>query len=247
MGLTILTPTNSFVRFDGENTVNHCIHGSFTQCLPVFGEADVAFQFMVEADTVGEADDLCSPYNSNLQIGLVRDCGQEAFDVTFSELPDRFRISDLQVLYNWPHGFPGMLAEMAIGECFYVRVVVDETVTGCSNCFERIADDCFSSVVEYGNDENFAGFNYCNSGAVDSGEAATCDPTVVTFTNVATLSIPYTTSLQDKYGQVPTVQVWIYVDGVLQNVGVVATFDAMPPNFINVDFGGTSSGIVVIR
>lgn len=246
MGLTILTPTNSFVRFDGENTVNHCIHGSFTQCLPVFAEADVAFQFMVQADTVAEADALCSPYNSNLQIGLVRDCDQEAFDVEFGELPDRFRISDLQVLYNWEHGFPGMLAEMAVGECFYVRIIVEEE-TACSNCFERIGDDCFSSVVEYGNDENFGGFNYCNSGGVDTPEGETCEPTVVTFTNESSLSIPYTTSMQDKYGAVPTVQVWIYIDGELQNVGVVATFDAMPPGVINVDFGGINSGIIVIR
>lgn len=246
MGLTIITPANSFVRFDGENTINHCIHGSFTQCLPVFAESDVAFQFIVQADTVGEADALCSPYNSNLQIGLVRDCNQETFDVEFGELPDRYRISDLQVLYNWTHGFPGMLQEMAVGECFYIRIVIEFETTGCSNCFERIADDCFSSVVEYSNDENFAGFNYCNSGGVDES-TATCDPTVITFTNVPNISIPYTTSLQNKYGQVPTVQVWIYVDGELQNVGVTATFDTMPPGVINVDFGGTSSGIIVIR
>lgn len=245
--LSILTPTNSFVRFDSDNTVTHCIHGTFTQCLPVFAEADVAFQFMVQADTIEEADALCSPYNSNLQIGLVRDCDQEGFDVEFNELPDRFRISDLQVLYNWPHGLPGMIAEMAVGECFFIRVIVEET-EACSNCFERIADDCFTSVVEYGNDENFAGFNYCNSGGVDSGgDTATCEPTIITYTNVATLSIPYTTSMQDKYGAVPTVQVWMWIDGELQNVGVTANFDAMPPSFINIDFGGISSGIVTVR
>lgn len=245
--LTINTPDNSFVRFDGENTVTHCIHGSFTQCLPVFAEADVAFQFVVEADTIEEANALCSPYNSNLQIGLVRDCEQEAFDVEFAELPDRYRISDLQVLYNWPHGFPGMLAEYAVGECFYIRVVVEET-TACSNCFERIGDDCFSSVVEYGNDENFAGFNYCNSGGIDTPDGETCEPTVIEFTNVTSLSIPYITSMQDKYGPVPTVQVWIYDgSGDLVNMGVVATFDAMPPTVINIDTGGLASGIVVIR
>lgn len=247
MGLTIISPASSFVQFPGDNTVSHCIHGTFTQCLPVFAEADVAFQFIVQADTVGEADALCSPYNSNLQIGLVRACNQVGFDVEFNELPDRFRISSLQVLYNWEHGFPGMIAEMPVGECFYIRIIIDEVTTGCSNCFERIGDDCFSSVVEYGNDENFGGFNYCNSGGVDTPEGATCDPTVVTFTNVPTISIPYTTSMQDKYGAVPTVQVWIYVGGELQNVGVVATFDAMPPTMINVDFGGVSSGICIIR
>lgn len=246
MGLTIVTPTASFVRFDGENTVNHCIHGEFTQCLPVYAEADIAFQFVVQADTEEEADALCSPYNSGLQIGIVRTCDDEGFAVEFDEMPDRYRISTLQVLYNWEHGLPGMIGEIEIAECFYIRVIVGET-TGCSNCFQRIPDDCFTSVVEYGNDENFAGFNYCNGDGVDTPDAADCEPTVVQFTNKETLAIPYTAQMVAKYGDVPTVQVWIYVDGVLTNVGIVATFDAMPPTMINVDFGGLGSGIIVIR
>lgn len=245
MALIIVTPTGSFIRFDGEHLITHCIHGTFKQCLPVYAEADIAFQFVVQADTEAEADDLCSPYNSNLQIGLVRDCDQETFDVEFDELPTRYRISPLQVLYNWEHGFPGMIGEMEVGECFHIRVIVGET-TGCSNCFQRVPEDCFTSVVEYGNDENFAGFNYCNGDGVDV-EAEDCEPTVIEFTNRESLSIPYTAQMQAKYGAVPTVQVWIYVDGVLQNVGTVATFDAMPPSFINVGFGGMSSGIIVIR
>lgn len=245
MGLIIITPVSSFVRFDGENTVTHCVHGTFKQCLPVYAEADIAFQFVVQADTIDEADALCSPYNSGLEIGLVRECGQEAFDVEFNELPNRYRISDFQVLYNWEHGFPGMIGEMEIGECFHIRVVVGET-TGCSNCFQRVPDDCFTSVVEYGNDENFGGFNYCNGDGIDEVNG-NCDPTVIEFTNKANLTIPYTTSMKDKYGVVPTVQIWIYVDGVLQNVGVVATFDTMPPDNIIIDFGGVSSGVVVIR
>lgn len=246
MGLTILTPAAAFVRFDGENTINHCIHGTFTQCLPVFLESDIAFQFVIQADTVEEADALCSPYNSGLQIGIVRSCLDEGFAVEFDELPDRYRISDLQVLYNWEHGLPGMIGEIEIGECFYIRVIVGET-TGCSNCFQRIPDDCFTSVVEYGNNENFAGFNYCNGDGIDTPSGEACEPQLVEFTNQSSISIPYTTSMQEKYGTVPTVQVWINVDGVLTNVGVVATFDAMPPNFINVDFGGPASGILVIR
>lgn len=245
MGLSIVTPVSSFVRFDGENIVTHCIHGTFKQCLPVYAEADIAFQFIVQADTEAEADALCSPYNSNLQIGLVRECDQETFDVEFDELPDRYRISPLQVLYNWEHGFPGMISEMEMGECFHVRVIVGE-VTDCSNCFQRVPEDCFTSVVEYGNDENFAGFNYCNGDGIDA-DVDDCDPTVIEFTNKESLSIPYTAQMVDKYGQVPTVQVWIYVDGELQNVGVVTSFDAMPPNFINVGFGGNSSGIIIVR
>lgn len=246
MGLTIKTPASSFVRFDGEHRIDHCIHGTHKLCLPVYAESDIAFQFVIQADTEEEADALCSPYNSGLQIGIVRTCLDEGFAVEFDELPDRYRISQLQVLYNWEHGLPGMIGEIENGECFYIRVIVGET-TGCSNCFQRIPDDCFTSVVEYGNNENFAGFNYCNGDGVDTPGAVDCEPTIIQFTNKETLSIPYTAQMQDKYGLVPTVQVWIYIDGTLTNVGIVATFDAMPPTMINAAFGGTSSGIIVIR
>jgi len=110
-----------------------------------------------------------------------------------------------------------MISEIANGKCFYIRVIVDE-VNYCTNCFQRIPEDCFTSVIDYGNEDNFAGFNYCNGGGVD-GDTDICEPYVVTFTNQSTVAIPYTASLSAKYGPVPTVQVWIYdIDGNLVNI-----------------------------
>lgn len=246
MGYNIITPSASFVRFDGETTVQHCIHGEFTTCLPVYAEDDIAFQFVVQADTPEEAAALCTPYGSGIDIGIVRECAQEAFDVEFTEMPERFRISALQVLYNWPHGVPGMIGEITAGECFHIRVVVDG-VNYCTNCFQRIPDDCFTSVVDYGNEDNFAGFNYCNGDGVNE-DTDICTPYVVTFTNQSSIVIPYTASLSDRFGAVPTVQVWVYDEfGNLLNMGVTGVFDAMPPTTITVDPGGVSSGIIVIR
>lgn len=242
----IIDPANSFVFFGGDNQVQHCIWGTINTCMPVYADDDIAFQFVVAADTPEEIAALCNPTEPGIEIGLVLDCDQESFTVQFTELPDRYKISDTQVLFNWPHGLPGMTANVSMEACFAIRVVISED-TFCSNCFQRIPDDCFTSVVEYGNDDNFAGFNYCNSGGV-SPDAESCEPTIINFTNQSTLSIPYTTSMQNKYGTVPTVQVWIYDgDGVPTNMGVSATFDAMPPNFINVDLGGPASGFLVIR
>lgn len=244
---SIITPTNSFVRFDGEAPESHCIHGTFDTCLPVYVESDVAFQFVVQAGTVEEADDLCTIGDTGISIGMVSDCDQADFDVSFDELPERYRISDLQVLYNWPHGVPGMLGFYNEGDCFFIRVVIDE-VNYCSNCFQRIPDDCFTSVLEFGNDENFAGYNYCNSGEATVDGTTVCEPTIVEFINQETLNIPYTAALQDMYGTVPTVQTWIYdTNGDLVNMGITASFDAMPPTMISFDFGGTASGIIVIR
>lgn len=247
MAYSVITPTNSFVRFDGEGPESHCIHGTFNDCLPVYSESDVAFQFVVQADTIEEADDLCQVGVSGIQIGLVSDCDQVGFDVVFDEQPERYRISDLQVLYNWPHGLSGMIGFYNEGDCFFVRVVVDE-INYCSNCFQRIPDDCFTSVLEFGNDENFAGYNYCNSGEATVDGSITCEPTIIQFVNKETLNVPYTAALQAMYGTVPTVQTWIYdTGGDLVNMGITATFDAMPPTMISFDFGGTASGVIVIR
>lgn len=242
-----MTPTNSFVRFDNELPESHCIHGEFNDCLPVYAESDIAFQFVVQADTSEEAALLCQVGSSGVQIGMVTDCDQEGFDVVFDEQPERYRISDLQVLYNWPHGLTGMLGFYNEGNCFYIRVVVD-SVNYCSNCFQRIPDDCFTSVVEFGNDENFAGYNYCNAGEATVDGSLVCQPTIVEFVNKSTLNIPYTAALQAMYGTVPTVQTWIYdTGGNLINMGITATFDTMPPTMISFDFGGNASGVIVIR
>lgn len=220
-------------------------------CLPVLADDDVNFQFIVQAATEQEADDLCQIGESGIRIGLVRDCDQPDFDIEFLELPDRFRISPTQLLYNWSHGFPGMTAEFAVSECFFVRVIVPEAYppyAGCSNCFQRIDASCFSSVIEYGNDENFAGFNYCGSGGDETDISGLCEPTIITFLNQETLTIPYTAAMQVMYGQVPTVQVWLYdMGGNLVNAGIQVQFDAMPPTLITADFGGMASGVMVIK
>lgn len=247
MAYRLLTMQNSFIRFDGGHTFTHCLWGEVTECLPVYAEDDIAFQFVVEADTEAEADALCEPYTSGIDMGLILDCDQVGFTHEFTELPERYRISTTQVLYNWPHGAEGMTGNVAIGQCFSIRVVVAET-NYCSTCFQRIPDPCFTSVLDYSNDENFAGFNYCNAGGIDSGESVSCDPEVYSFTNQDTMTIPYTASLVDRFGEVPTVQAWIYDEfGVLTNMGIVATFDAMPPTSISFNFGGTASGIIIIR
>lgn len=246
--MELITPTNSFVRFDEDNSETHCIHGTFDTCLPVVAESDVAFQFVVQG-TSEEIDGLCTVGDSGIQIGMVSDCDQEFFDVLFvDDQPERFRISPTQVLYNWTHGLPGMLGFYDEGDCFHIRVIVDALVTYCSNCFQRIPNDCFTSVLDFTNDENFAGYNYCNAGEATVDGSLVCEPTIIEFVNKETLNVPYTANLQNMYGTVPTVQTWIYDgSGDLVNMGITATFDAMPPTMISFDFGGLASGVIVIR
>lgn len=246
MAYRILSPQNSFVRFGESGVVTSCEYADIPLCLPVFSEDDVFFQFVVEADTTEEADALCDLTNSLVVVGIANSC-ESPLIKTFTEKPDRFRISGFQVLYNWSHGFPGFTDVVNVGDCFVVKVTIDETVDSCSNCFNRIGSDCHTSVVEYGNDDNFAGFNYCNSEGVTSSDGADCDPTFISFTNQPTMTIPYTAGMVNKYGVVPTIKVWIYdTNGELVNMSVRQAFDAYPPTEIRLDFGGPATGIVKI-
>ena len=257
MAITVISPQHSFVRFGETAAAPLCIWGNINFCLPVYDQDDVYFQIVVSG-TEDEIDSLCNPYGSEIEVSLVNTCGGASI-LTFTEKPDRFRLSTTQVLYNWQHGLPNFTSVISVGECFHIKIVVeatpygypDETVVKCSNCFERIAEDCYTSVVEYGNDEDGFGFKYCYGGDVDNPDNPIdldCSPTIVTFTGVGTVAIPYTALLQAKYGVFPTVQVWVYDGtGQLINMGITAAFDTYPPTMINIDLGGISNGIVVIR
>lgn len=258
MALTIINPTHSFVRFNEETPDPLCIWGNIVFCLPVFEQSDWSFQFVIEG-TESEIDSLCTQTGDEISVSLVNTCEGTPI-LEFTEKPDRFRLSTTQVLYNWEHGFPNFTSAVSIGECFKVQLIINSTPYGypeeletfCSNCFERIGDDCFTSVLEYSNDEDGLGFKYCHGGNLEgseeSGSSADCSPTITTFVGVATLLIPYTALLMSKYGNFPTVQVWIYDgSGQLINMGITASFDAYPPTMISLDFGGVANGIVVIR
>lgn len=245
MALSIASPTNSFIQFNAAASPAYCLWGDVDFKLPVYAQGDIAFQFVVIGTLPEEISALCNPYTAGAVVSLVEECDGPDL-VTFSETPDRFLIAPTQVLFNWAHGLPNFTSVVAVGQCFRIKVTV-EGASWCSNQLQRIADDCYTAVVEYGNEEDGFGFKYCYGGEVPtpSGE---CEPTIATFTDVPTLSIPYTASLRELYGGFPTVQAWID-DGAgnLTNFGITISFDANPPTVINLDFGGNASGVVVIR
>lgn len=246
MAYSIISPANSFIQFSESDEFTSCNFADINLCLPVYQADDVYFQFVIQADTIEEADLLCDLTNSLVNIGISQNC--TGFDLEFIAVPDRYRISDFQVLYNWPNGLPGFQTVVNIGDCFMILVEIDGTFF-CSNCLQRISETCHTTVIEYGNDDNFAGFNYCNSEGVDSGgDAGDCDPMFVIIpTNATTLVIPYTASMQAKYGNAPTIKGWLYdTTGELVNMSFRQAFDTYPPTELRFDFGGPANGIIKI-
>lgn len=265
MGVQVRSPRFSFVQFStfgyyyGFTQEEHstCFPSEVQFCLPVYAYDDVAFQFIVQTDTVAEANELCTlGASAKVKVGLVRECSDSAFLVDFDAdgyAPQRYRISETEVLYNWPHGFPGFDILLAPSDCFYVQVKVlmdSGTVTGCSNCFQRVGSaSCFESVLEYGAEQNIFGFNYCGSGSLfEDEEEAVCEPTIVQFVDATTISHPYTALMQELYGDVPTVEIFIYdalTDKYLK-ANIQVGFDAYPPTLIQADLGGLATGFMKI-
>lgn len=251
MAITIISPAASFVQFGGAESPPHCVYGNVDYCLPVLEEDDVHFQFILKAETEEEADAICDAGNI-IFIGLADDCAYASTLIIFDEKPERFRISPTKILYNWKHGFPGFAGEIPVDGCFRVQISFSldgEDYNFCSNCFQRISDGCFTSVLEYGNEENAFGFNYCAAGEDDDETAVDCLATYITFPpGTETLVIPYTASMQAKYGDAPTIQTWIYdEDGNLVNMGITAKLDGFPPTQLEFDFGGPAAGVIVIK
>lgn len=240
MPYSLISPRNSFIQFDEAGEITSCQYPDINLCLPVYENDDVYFQFVIQTDTTEEADALCDLTNAAVEVGLYFDGDL----LTFTPKPDRYRISDRQILYNWQHGVPGFATVRQVGECFQIKVTVGDQ-SFLSNCLQRISGTCHTSVIEYGNDDNAFGFNYCSSGGV-TDETEACEPTFINFINQSTLVIPYTAAMLADYGAVPTIKVWIYEGTELVNMSVRQALDTYPPTEIRIDFGGPATGVLKI-
>lgn len=243
MPYSIQTSQFNFLQFGELDSMDLCNWPGEEMCLPVYSEDDVWFQFVVVADTEEEADALCNQDNAMVRVGIIQQCTDAL--APYAQLPTRYRISPTQVLYGWQHGLPGITQDVEIGNCFRIGILVSEQFF-CSNCFQRIGNDCYTQVLQYSNDENAFGFNYCSGGSADEGGDVDCDPIIIQFNNQATMTIPWTAFLQAKYGSSPQVQVWVNDGGELVVAGIRVAMDAFPPTELRFDFGGVSTGIIKI-
>lgn len=244
MAYHISTSPFAFVQFAESDQIESCGFDDTHMCLPVFEASDVMFPWYITADTQEEADELCDLDAASVSVGLVQACA-DGFLLEFAQKPQRYRISDTQLLYVWNHGLPGFDGVIDIAECFHIKIRI-LLQTFCSNCFQRIKETCYTTVLEYYNDDNAFGFAYCPGGEGIGETTDDCVPTIIQFSNQETMIIPWTASLNAKYGSAPNVQVWVNDGGELVQAGLRVAYDAYPPTELRIDFGGTASGIVKI-
>lgn len=198
MAYRIISPEHSFVRFsdqhlDDPDWMEAQLPGSTLGfALPVCAIDDLAFQFIVETDTEGEADALCSTpleelflmrthgaslgptltYAAFLALQASTGTGEYGDDLNV----ERYRLSETQVLYYFPL-IPLFLAgdldhDVVPGECFQLAVTISDQgdiATGISNVFRyQEQDSDFTTVLDYSSEQDEAGFVYCVSPSLKS-------------------------------------------------------------------------------
>jgi hypothetical protein len=100
---------------------------------------------------------------------------------------ERYRTGLYEVTFLWKRAFKDIKTLLACDGCFQLAIIKGAVTTGggelsdefsdefstdagvtiydlsaISNCFKRFCDDCYTSILEYYNDDDYADFGYCN-------------------------------------------------------------------------------------
>lgn len=71
-----------------------------------------------------------------------------------------------------------------------------------------------------------------------------CEQTIIPFTLQGSTVIPYTTSLREKHGQVPSIEVYHLIGGQYIKVHTAPLLDSINPTQITINHGGSATGFI---
>jgi hypothetical protein len=169
--INIISPKYSFVNFNPANSTANCCIGENEVCLPVCAETDLIFQFNITTANIQDANDLMNNAVSDIQLLLLDVNGNLVHNWTATDnlLFERYRTGATQVTYLWRNTLLGLIGLIQYNQCFSFKIYAStainsniETKEAFSNCFILKSHDCFTSVLDYANNENYADFQYCN-------------------------------------------------------------------------------------
>lgn len=173
------SPKFSFVKFNDAdvNDPEQCCPEDDTFCLPFYAEGDLRFQFKIVCGSISDTDAIWVLADNKVQLGLNGGCGNTPiapnllynYTTTGGYSFVKVRTGIKEITYTWAYpltDFDDYITKC--DDCFQlsVRVVQPGDLTDAniffSNCFVRICDPCYTSLFDYANDDDFAGFRYCN-------------------------------------------------------------------------------------
>lgn len=180
--ISVKSPVNSFVQFNEAAAPANCCDTDNDFCLPVVKDDDCYFQVILTFQSVASADHAMATNTYELAIFMgLGNIGTSVplhnYTATDGLLFVQNRTGKREITLTWSnilydiHGNPmfDMHAYINCEDCFQLGFRIHWTAQTSdpqwlymSNCFIKKCDSCFTAVIEYGNDEDFADFRYCN-------------------------------------------------------------------------------------
>jgi hypothetical protein len=159
----------------------------------------------------------------------------DAYDLTFAIMEDFIRSMVAEYEAN---GSCGIFTAFDLDRISWQRLSpVEDYCVG----WEMTFDDEVEA-------DRITGGSPTDVGDIDISNTAV-EPEIIHFTNESVKQVLWTAIRKQKYGSMPTVQVYILVDGKYQLSTVQPVLDVPPPNFsrMDFDFGGSSTGFILIK
>jgi len=139
-------------------------------CLPVYKDSDL-YGWSLSADLVADPNTGIGP---KYYWRLVTDCNEDygPFNPEDWHAFNVYSSGETHVLTPTNVKSPGKpvfgVDDYECGQCFYIQAlmrdvrgdVIDEQIQGCIGCFQKICDPCYTTVIQYYNNENAFGFIY---------------------------------------------------------------------------------------
>jgi hypothetical protein len=181
MSVTTISPKYSFVNFNSIIEDKCCV-GESSVALPVIEETDLVFQIKLNTETIAESNFIYAMPIASFQLLLYSGVGNISL-LPFQNLVrnwtvadnlffERYRTGATEITFLWRKNLKDIKTLIPCNECFeiafYIPVInfgggaPNQSVLHFSNVFVRKCNDCFTSVLEYANNENYADFEYCN-------------------------------------------------------------------------------------
>ena len=174
--ITIESPKHSFIQFSNLQQVDYCDDYP-ASCLPIAYEDDISFQIIATTETEAEANYLCNNTGIiKVRLQYADDCentGSYIVEYTPNFKFERLRTGEKRIILFWQHGLPDINNLVYIGNCFVIQLILPDGRVLCSNCFEMIGEDCYTTVIEYASPSDNFGFMYC--GVNDELDDSICE------------------------------------------------------------------------
>jgi hypothetical protein len=168
----IVSPLHSFVDFNPPPNAKECCYGVEIVPLPLVEENDLVFQFAITCQTPLQAEDIMNSNINDVALIIENDLGVDVVNYATQNLFFlRYRTGVTEITYVWKNNLVGIKTLVKCDKCFVLKIKAIVSINGTnenlekkSNIFKLKCDGCYTAILQYKNEKDYADFSYCNVG-----------------------------------------------------------------------------------